>query len=299
MNRHQISSDTITLSTIEEIIKNNKKVELSDSAKQKVQKCRQYLDDRMASGQEVIYGINTGFGSLCNTVVSRDELGQLQHNLVMSHACGLGEEVPEEIVQLMLLLKIQGLSYGHSGISINTLTLLIELFNNQVFPVVYSQGSLGASGDLAPLAHISLTLIGMGEVNYKNERRKSIDVLNELGLKPVQLQSKEGLALLNGTQFMQAFGVHILTKANKYKSIADLIAAVSLEGYNGHKSPFNPLIHKVRNQKGQAATAENILNFLEGSEILNQKKQDVQDPYSFRCIPQVHGASKDMIDYVT
>ena len=299
MNRHQISSDTIILSTIEDIIKNNKKVELSDSAKQKVQKCRQYLDDRMASGQEVIYGINTGFGSLCNTVVSRDELGQLQHNLVMSHACGLGEEVPEEIVQLMLLLKIQGLSYGHSGISINTLTLLIELFNNQVFPIVYSQGSLGASGDLAPLAHISLTLIGMGEVNYKNERRKSIDVLNELGLKPVQLQSKEGLALLNGTQFMQAFGVHILTKANKYKSIADLIAAVSLEGYNGHKSPFNPLIHKVRNQKGQAATAENILNFLEGSEILNQEKQDVQDPYSFRCIPQVHGASKDMIDYVT
>ncbi len=299
MGIHHISSEKITLSTIEDIIKNNKKVELSESAIQKVQKCRQYLDNKMASGNEVIYGINTGFGSLCNTVVSPSELGQLQHNLVMSHACGLGEEIPQDIVQIMLLLKIQGLSYGHSGISMDTLSLLIELFNNQVFPIVYSQGSLGASGDLAPLAHISLTLIGMGEVYYKNERRNSIDVLNELGLKPVQLQSKEGLALLNGTQFMQAFGVHILIKANKYKSIADLITAVSLEGYNGHKSPFNPLIHQVRNQKGQEATAKNILGFLEGSEIFHGEKMDVQDPYSFRCSPQVHGASKDMIDYVT
>eukprot|EP00095_Tigriopus_kingsejongensis_P012657 maker-scaffold601_size127179-snap-gene-0.0 protein:Tk12657 transcript:maker-scaffold601_size127179-snap-gene-0.0-mRNA-1 annotation:"histidine ammonia-lyase" len=219
---------------------------------------------------------SVNMGSICGGGRYDDltKLGQLQHNLVMSHACGLGEEIPQEIVQMMLLLKIQGLSYGHSG-------------------------SLGASGDLAPLAHISLTLIGMGEVYYKNQRRNSIDVLNELGLKPVQLQSKEGLALLNGTQFMQAFGVHILIKANKYKSIADLITAVSLEGYNGHKSPFNPLIHQVRNQKGQEATAKNILGFLEGSEIFHGEKMDVQDPYSFRCSPQVHGASKDMIDYVT
>lgn len=296
---HHISSETITLSTIEDILKNNKKLVLSQSAIDKVTRCRTYLDDKMASGEEVIYGINTGFGSLHNTVVSKEELGELQHNLVKSHACGLGEEIPQEIVEIMLLLKIQGLSYGHSGISINTLNLLVELFNNQVFPVVYSQGSLGASGDLAPLAHISLTLIGLGEVNYKGERRKSMEVLAELGLKPVQLQSKEGLALLNGTQFMQAFGVSILIYANKYKSITDLIACVSLEGYNGHKSPFNPLIHEVRNQKGQAETAHNVLTFLAESQIFEGKKMDVQDPYSFRCIPQVHGASKDMIDYVT
>lgn len=299
MSIHQISNKKLTLSSVEEIIKTNKKLELSPESEQKVLNCRTYLDNKMASGEEVIYGINTGFGSLCNTVVTNEELGELQHNLVKSHACGLGEEIPQEIVQIMMLLKVQGLSYGHSGISIETLSLLIELYNNQVFPIVYSQGSLGASGDLAPLAHISLTLIGLGEVYFKNERRNSIDVLNELGLKPVQLQSKEGLALLNGTQFMQAFGVYMLMYANKYKSISDLVACVSLEGYNGHKSPFNPLIHQVRNQKGQEATAKNILNFLEGSEIFHGEKMDVQDPYSFRCIPQVHGASKDMIDYVT
>ena len=299
MSIHQISNKKLTLSIVEEIIKSNKKLELSTESREKVQKCRTYLDNKMAAGEEVIYGINTGFGSLCNTVVTNEELGELQHNLVKSHACGLGEEIPQEIVQIMMLLKVQGLSYGHSGISMETLSLLIELYNNQVFPVVYSQGSLGASGDLAPLAHISLTLIGLGEVNYKNQKRNSIDVLNELGLKPVQLQSKEGLALLNGTQFMQAFGVYMLTYANKYKSVSDMIACVSIEGYNGHKSPFNPLIHQVRNQKGQEATAKNVLNFLEGSEIFHGEKMDVQDPYSFRCIPQVHGASKDMIDYVT
>ena len=299
MSIHQITDKKITLTKLEEIIKTNSKLELSAETKAKVQKCRTYLDNKMAPGEEVIYGINTGFGSLCNTVVTNQELGELQHNLVKSHACGLGEEIPQEIVQIMMLLKIQGLSYGYSGISIETLSLLIELYNNQVFPVVYSQGSLGASGDLAPLAHISLSLIGMGEVNYKNHQRSSAEVLSELGLKPVQLQSKEGLALLNGTQFMQAFGVYILMYANKYKSISDLIACVSLEGYNGHKSPFNPLIHQVRNQKGQETTAKNVMNYLEGSEIFHGEKMDVQDPYSFRCIPQVHGASKDMIDYVT
>ena len=299
MNIHQISTKKIDLNKVEELIKSKSRLELSAESLEKVLKCRAYLDKKMASGEEVIYGINTGFGSLCNTVVTNEELGELQHNLVMSHACGLGEEIPQEIVQIMMFLKIQGLSYGHSGISIETLSLLIELYNNQVFPVVYSQGSLGASGDLAPLAHISLSLIGLGEVNYKNQRRSSAEVLSELGLQPVQLQSKEGLALLNGTQFMQAFGVYMLLYANKYKSISDLIACVSLEGYNGHKSPFNPLIHQVRNQKGQAQTAKNVLNYLEGSEIFHGEKMDVQDPYSFRCIPQVHGASKDMIDYVT
>ena len=299
MKIHKISDKKITLGTIETIVKENYKIELSAESEAKVVKCRAYLDKKMASGEEVIYGINTGFGSLCNTVISDENLGELQENLVKSHACGLGEEVPQEIVRIMLLLKIQGLSYGHSGITLETLTLLIELFNNEINPVIYQQGSLGASGDLAPLAHLSLTLLGLGEVYYKGEKRDSKSVLEELSLTPVKLKSKEGLALLNGTQFMQSYGIYILIKSNKYKYLTDVCSSISLEAFNGHLSPYNPLIHQVRNHKGQVKTAENILNILKGSTLGEQEKQDVQDPYSFRCVPQVHGASKDMIDYVT
>ena len=299
MKIHEISSNKISLYIIETIVNENYKIKLSQDSEDKVVKCRAYLDNKMASGKEVIYGINTGFGSLCNTVISDENLGELQENLVKSHACGLGEEVPQEIVKIMLLLKIQGLSYGHSGISLQTLNLLISLFNNNVLPVIYQQGSLGASGDLAPLAHMSLTLLGLGKVYFKGQKTDSKSVLKELNLSPIKLKSKEGLALLNGTQFMQAYGIHILIKANKYKYLVDVCSSVSLEAFNGHLSPYNPLIHQVRNHKGQAKTAENILKILHGSSIGNKEKEDVQDPYSFRCVPQVHGASKDMIDYVT
>jgi histidine ammonia-lyase len=297
-NTHYISTDVLTLENLQEIIAHHKTLALSEEAKINIQKCRDYLDKKMQSQDEAIYGINTGFGSLYNIKISNENLSKLQENLVKSHACGIGDEVPAEIVKIMLLLKIQSLSYGYSGVQLVTVERLIDFYNNDILPVIYTQGSLGASGDLAPLAHLSLPLIGAGEVNYNGERLQSADILSKFDWKPIVLQSKEGLALLNGTQFMSAYGVHILIRACKYSYLADLIGTISLEGFDGRKEPFNELIHYIRPHKGQIVTSRRVLEFLEGSKIIEQKKQHVQDPYSFRCIPQVHGASKDAIDYV-
>lgn len=295
---HYISSEVLSLEVIQEIISQNKKIALSDEAKVAIEKCRTYLDTKMASNDEPIYGINTGFGSLCNVKISSENLSQLQENLVKSHACGTGEAVPQEIVKIMLLLKIQSLSYGHSGVQLQTVDRLIDFYNNDILPIIYTQGSLGASGDLAPLAHLSLPLLGEGEVYYDGFRQPASKVLEKMNWKPIILQSKEGLALLNGTQFMSAYGSYILLKAMKFSYFADVIGTISLEAFDGRKEPFNPLIHYIRPHKGQIVTAERILEFLEGSQIIQQPKQHVQDPYSFRCMPQVHGASKDTIDYV-
>jgi len=295
---HYISTEVLSLETIQEIISNQKMLALSDEAKVNIQKCRDYLDAKMASHSKPIYGINTGFGSLCNVKISKANLSKLQENLVKSHSCGTGDEVPQEIVKLMLLLKIQSLSYGHSGIQLQTVERLIDFYNNDIIPILYTQGSLGASGDLAPLAHMSLPLLGEGEVFFEGKKVHSSVVLHHFGWHPIILQSKEGLALLNGTQFMSAYGIHILIKAIKHSYFADLIAAISLEGFNGRIEPFHELIHQIRPHKGQIQTAIRVNEFLEGSEIIKQVKTHVQDPYSFRCIPQVHGASKDAIDYV-
>ena len=302
--QHKISMHTITtaqlsLETISEIISGNKKLALSEEAKKNISSCREYLDKKMASQKEPIYGINTGFGSLCNVVIPDSDLEKLQQNIVMSHACGTGDEVPQEVVKLMLLLKIQGLSYGKSGVQLQTVERLVEFFNNDVLPVVFQLGSLGASGDLAPLAHLSLPLLGLGEVYYKGAKQTSAEVLNKLNLKPITLKSKEGLALLNGTQFMSAYGVWCLLQTKKLNIAADVIGAISLEGFDGRMDPFKLHIHSIRPHKGQLKTAENMRKLLEGSEIIKQKKEHVQDPYSFRCIPQVHGASKDAIEYVS
>jgi histidine ammonia-lyase len=297
-NSHYISSEVLHLETLQEIISQNKSIALSEEAKVNIQKCREYLDKKMAGNEKAIYGINTGFGSLYNVKISNENLSQLQSNLVKSHACGTGDEVPSEIVKIMLLLKIQSLSYGHSGVQLQTVERLVDFYNNDILPVIYTQGSLGASGDLAPLAHLSLPLLGEGEVNYEGFRQPSSKVLEKLGWKPIVLQSKEGLALLNGTQFMSAYGSYILLKAMKYSYLADVISAISLEGFDGRIEPFNELIHYVRPHKGQIVTAKRMTELLEDSEIIAQEKQHVQDPYSFRCIPQVHGASKDTIDYV-
>lgn len=295
---HIISSKLLTIEQVEKIVKSNIRLQLSSDTKEKITKCRKYLDDKMKSGNDVFYGINTGFGSLCNTVISKEDLNQLQENLVMSHACGMGEEVEHEIVKLMLLLKIQGLSYGHSGIALATVERLIDFYNNDVMPVVFQQGSLGASGDLAPLAHLSLPLLGKGYVDFDGERMKASEVLEELGWEPIVLQSKEGLALLNGTQFMSAHAVWAVIKAKQLSELADLIGAISLEGFDGRISPFIEAVHLVRPHKGQLQTAKNIREYLSGSQIIEQEKVNVQDPYSFRCMPQVHGASKDAIEYV-
>ncbi|QBN18157.1 histidine ammonia-lyase [Flavobacterium nackdongense] len=297
-NTHYISTEVLSLETLQEIISHQKLLALSEEATVNIQKCRAYLDAKMVSQSKPIYGINTGFGSLCNVKIANDNLSKLQENLVKSHACGTGEEVPAEIVKLMLLLKIQSLSYGHSGIQLQTVERLVDFYNHDILPIVYNQGSLGASGDLAPLAHLSLPLLGEGEVFFENKKVHSSEVLIHFGWKPIVLQSKEGLALLNGTQFMSAYGVHILMKAVKFSYLADLIGTISLEGFDGRIEPFHELIHAIRPHKGQIVTAQRVIQLLNGSEIIKQEKKHVQDPYSFRCIPQVHGASKDAIDYV-
>lgn len=297
-NTHYISTEVLSLEQLQEIIAHHKTIALSEEARINIQKCRAYLDKKMASNDTPIYGINTGFGSLCNVKISNENLSQLQENLVKSHACGTGEEVPQEIVKIMLLLKIQSLSYGNSGVQLQTVERLVDFYNNDVLPVIYNQGSLGASGDLAPLAHLSLPLLGEGEVNYEGFRQPAKKVLDKMGWQPIVLQSKEGLALLNGTQFMSSYGCYVLLKAMKYSYLADVISAISLEGFDGRIEPFNELIHYVRPHKGQIVTAKRMTELLEDSQIIAQQKQHVQDPYSFRCIPQVHGASKDAIDYV-
>lgn len=297
-NHHYISSDTLTLPHINSLILEQKSLRLSEEAVQKITNCRQYLDDVLKRKDKPIYGINTGFGSLCNVKISKADLTKLQENLVMSHACGTGQEVPKPIVKLMLLLKIQSLSYGHSGVQLQTVERLIDFYNNDVLPVVYTQGSLGASGDLAPLAHLALPLIGKGAVFFDGKIVSSEQVLKQFDWHPIKLQSKEGLALLNGTQFMSAYGVYTLLKAYKLSYFADLIGSISIDAFDGRIEPFNELVHLVRPHNGQLKTAERIREFLDGSELINQNKAHVQDPYSFRCIPQVHGASKDTLDFV-
>ena len=298
MKTHLISNEFFSLEIIQKITTKKLKIELSEESKIAVAKCRSYLDAKIEAQTTPVYGITTGFGSLCNTSISKKDLSQLQRNLVVSHACGLGEEVPQEIVKLMLLLKIQSLSYGNSGVQVATIERLIDLFNNDVYPVVYQQGSLGASGDLAPLAHLCLPLLNLGEVYYKGKKHKAADVNEKFGWKPIILQSKEGLALLNGTQFMSAYATWLVLKSERLSFLADMIASLSLDAFQGRLEPFYMSVHLVRPHIGQLATAANISDFLEGSEIIAQKKEHVQDPYSFRCMPQVHGATKDSIHYV-
>ena len=299
MTTHKISAKELTLKQVEKILNSDIKLELSEDAVKRINTCRNYLDKKMETQKEPIYGVTTGFGSLCNISISKEELSQLQKNLVMSHACGMGEEVPEEIVRIMLLNKIQSLSYGNSGAQLVTIQRLIDFYNNGVYPVVYQQGSLGASGDLAPLAHMCLPILGLGEVNYQGERYNAKEINEKFGWNEIGLKSKEGLALLNGTQFMSAYAVWCILKAQKLSFLADLIMSVSLEAFDGRIEPFFAPIHEVRPHKGQIETASNIREFVEGSEIIKQHKEHVQDPYSFRCVPQVHGASKDAISWVS
>lgn len=294
MKTHKISNKHLTPAQAYEIAAGGYKIELSPDAKKRVQKCRAYLDKKTAAGGAPIYGVTTGFGSLCNISVDESKLSRLQKNLMMSHACGTGPRVPNEIVKLMLLLKIQSLSYGCSGVQVETVEALINLFNNDILPVVYQQGSLGASGDLAPLAHLCLPIIGLGEVDYKGTIIPAAQVCKN----PVELKSKEGLALLNGTQFMSAYGVWAVVNAMRVSGAADKIAAMSLDAFDGRIEPFYHNVHQVRPHKGQLATAANMRALLKGSNLITRKKTHVQDPYSFRCIPQVHGASKDTINYV-
>lgn len=289
----------LTLSEIKTCFENDDVLVLSPEAEKAIQECRNYLDEKIKKHPSPVYGINTGFGSLCNVIIPDSDLEKLQENLVKSHACGFGNQVPNEIVKLMLFLKIQALSYGKSGVQLQTVQTLIQLFNAKIYPVVYEQGSLGASGDLAPLAHLCLPLLGLGEVNYKGQNKPSLQVMQENGISPIKLKSKEGLALLNGTQFMSAYGSHLVLGSLKLNNFADTVATLSLEAFDGRKDPFKEHLHTIRPHAGQLITAKAVLSLLEGSSIQQQEKKHVQDPYSFRCVPQVHGASKDTLAYVS
>jgi histidine ammonia-lyase len=290
----------LSLETIRKTLRELPQLSLSAEAIKRVESAHSKLHEVIAAAKNPIYGVNTGFGDLKNTRISDEQLPQLQANLVMSHACGTGDAVPVDVVRLMILFKIQGLIHGNSGVQIATVNMLVALWNNHILPVVYEQGSLGASGDLAPLAHLALPIIGKGEVNYYGTIRPAAEVLAEFSLTPVSLHAKEGLAILNGTQFMSAWGIYSLLNAKDLADAADMIAALSLDAFDGLREPFDPRLHDIRPHPGQIHVAGRVDSFLETSAIANKpknKKQDVQDPYSFRCVPQVHGASRDAIDY--
>ena len=299
MNTYAIGSSELTYDLIEQLLKDKTKLVLSEEAVAKIQHCRDYLDSKMDDTSKPIYGVTTGFGSLCNRTISTEDLSTLQENLVKSHSCSIGQPIDETIIRLMLLLKAHALSMGFSGVQVETVQRILDFYNNDILPVVYDRGSLGASGDLAPLANLFLPLIGEGEVFHNGKRFKGSEILNIFGWKPIKLKSKEGLALLNGTQFMSANGIKALIDGWHMVKCFDLIGAISLEAFDGRIEPFFDCIHQVRPHRGQIETAERYRRLLEGSEIIAREKAHVQDPYSFRCIPQVHGAVKDAMYHVT
>ncbi len=286
------------IATVKSVLDSGEKIELGEHSIAAIQKSHAYINTKINTPNTVIYGINTGFGSLCNTVIPNEDLSQLQYNLLRSHACGTGDLVPKQVVKLMLLLKAKSLAYGYSGVQLITVQRLLDFYNNNILPVVYQQGSLGASGDLAPLSHLSLPLIGEGEVWDGDNIVESKHVLKTFNFEPIQLGPKEGLALINGTQFMSAYGIMCQIKADQILQAASKIAAVSIESFDARLEPFLPHTHSIRNQKGQQQAAAEIKHHLTGSEIHAQVKTQVQDPYSFRCIPQVHGASIDALNHV-
>ena len=298
MNTHYISAEHLTIERIGDIIKHGYKLALSDDARNRIVRCRKYLDEKIASQKEPVYGVTTGFGSLCKVSISKEQLSQLQVNLIKSHACGVGERAPRDVVRIMLLLKVQSLSYGYSGCKLDTVERLIDFFNCGITPVVYRQGSLGASGDLVPLAHLCLPLVGEGEVDIDGEVVSGAEMLRRMNWSPIEMASKEGLALLNGTQNMSAYAVWSILEAQRLSDWADRIAAMSLDAFDGRIEPFTHAVHTVRPHLGQIETAKNMREMLEGSQLINNIKAHVQDPYSFRCVPQVHGAVKDTLRYV-
>ncbi|MCF8202782.1 MAG: histidine ammonia-lyase [Crocinitomicaceae bacterium] len=293
----ELTTAYLSLEEFEHLLTTKEPLVLGQELKERIQACRSYLDQKVAQSAQLIYGINTGFGSLCDTAISHADLEALQRNLVCSHACGMGEEVPQEVVRRMLLLKVLGLSKGASGVQLATVERLLFFFNERIYPVVYQQGSLGASGDLAPLAHLSLPLIGEGEVYVENEKISTAQLNKRFNLEPIVLQSKEGLALLNGTQFMSAYASYAVAQSYRLFEGFNQVAALSIEAYDARKEPFAANVNEIRNQVGQIRVASWFRNQLEGSQIMEQAKAHVQDPYSFRCIPQVHGATLDTIDH--
>lgn len=295
----EIGSCDLTYALIEKILKDNSRLVLSEDAKKNIKRCREFLDKKTDENTVPVYGVTTGFGSLYNKHISKDQLTTLQENLLKSHSCSVGTPVSPIVVKLMLMLKAHAISLGYSGVQLSTVERILDFYNNDILPIVYDRGSLGASGDLAPLANLFLPLIGEGEVIYEGRRMSGKEILEKFGWKPVHLESKEGLALLNGTQFMSANGIKALIDGWHMVNCFDLFGAMSLEAYDGRIEPFWECIQQVRPHPGQIETARVFRKILEGSEIIKREKEHVQDPYSFRCIPQVHGAVKDAMNHVT
>lgn len=293
-----LDKSVLTFQQVKHFLKYKQLISITFGAHVAILKCREYLDKKLEESDALFYGINTGFGFLQNVQIDKEQLRALQSNLLLSHACGMGDEVPEEIVKLMMMLKIKSLSYGYSGIGIDVVKRLMDMHNNDVLPVIYTQGSLGASGDLAPLSHMCVPLIGQGEVRHNGEKMKTAKALAALSWKPIDLQSKEGLALINGTQFMSAYGMSVLIKSERLMEWANIIAAISFDAFDGNKDSLNEKLHSIRDHNGQVFVAAEIRALLESSEIYSAEKKQMQDPYSFRCIPQVHGATKDTFDFV-
>lgn len=299
LETYAIGSSQLTYDLIERILNDNTTLVLSEEAIEKIRHCREYLDRKTDENTVPIYGVTTGFGSLCNKHISSEDLSTLQENLVKSHSCSIGTPVDKTIIKLMLLLKAHALSMGFSGVQVETVQRILDFYNNDILPVVYDRGSLGASGDLAPLANLFLPLIGEGKVFFKGKIITGQEALNIFGWNPIKLKSKEGLALLNGTQFMSANGIKALIDGWHMVNCFDLFGAMSLEGFDGRIEPFWPQIQAVRPHPGQVQTGRVFRTLLAGSEIIAREKEHVQDPYSFRCIPQVHGAVKDAMWHVT
>lgn len=298
MTTVHLDGKSLTLQDVVNVARKGYKVEIAPEAKEQIKECAASVSEWVKEGR-VVYGITTGFGDLASVVIPRDKGRQLQENLLLSHACGYGEPYPEDVVRAIMLLRINTLTRGFSGISLETLQQMVDYLNLGIHPVVPTQGSVGASGDLCPLSHVAISLIGHGEVVYKGQKMSASEALAKVGMKPVELQPKEGLALNNGTTVMNAVAALCIVDAMNMMKNADVAASMSAEALHAVPYAFDRRTHDLRPQVGQGVVAENIRRLIEGSEIIEAFKKDrVQDAYSLRCLPQVHGASRDAIGYV-
>lgn len=295
MEQFRITGNEISPEELFALTMGGAEIRYSPEAEKRIEKCRGTIEKLVAEGK-IIYGVNTGFGKLCDTIISPEEAGALQKNIIMSHACGVGKPLPSSVVKMIMIITAARFAKGHSGITLKTAETLLKMVNSGVMPVVPEKGSLGASGDLVPLAHIALALAGMGEAEYRGERLPGDEAMKRAGIVPASLAYKEGLALLNGTQVMCALGIFALVEAYRLYKTANLAAALTIESLKGHTSSFDARIHSVRPHAGQVFTAESMRKLLAGSGNTGGSK-NVQDAYSLRCVPQVHGASYDAMNY--
>lgn len=290
-----VDGENLSIQDIARVAIKGDTVELSDGCMEKIERSRRYLED-LIRRQEIVYGVTTGFGNFCNVVISPEDVKRLQVNLIRSHAVGVGDYFPVEVVRAMMLLRVNALAKGHSGIRLSTIQTLVEMLNKGVIPLVPCQGSVGASGDLVPLAHVTLVMLGEGEAVFNGEVLPGGEALKRAGIPPVVLEAKEGLALINGTQAMSAVGSLALFDAENLSKVADICGALSFEALNGVIDAFDEKVQVVRPHPGQAACARNLRRLLQGSEMITRQGQrKVQDAYALRCMPQVHGAVKDAI----